>query len=129
MWDELLTGGQRLYGISVDDAHVFKRIGQEYANSGRAWVVVRSTELSTAAISNALARADFYSTSGVNRLDVHITPAAYRIEADARNMEKFNTNFIGEGGKVLATSFEIIPEYKFRGSFGHSAWTQPVFRR
>ena len=140
MWDELLTGGQRLYGISVDDAHVFKRIGQEYSNPGRGWVVVRSTELSAAAITNALARGDFYSTSGVNLLDVQITPAAYRIEIDARDTEKFTTTFLGEGGKVLATSFDTIPEYKFRGSekyvraridssFGHSAWTQPVFRR
>jgi hypothetical protein len=140
MWDELLTGGQRLYGISVDDAHVFKRTGQEYSNPGRGWVVVRSTELSAAAITNALARGDFYSTSGVNLLDVQITPAAYRIEIDARDTEKFTTTFLGEGGKVLATSFDTIPEYKFRGSekyvraridssFGHSAWTQPVFRR
>ncbi|MFN9459963.1 MAG: PHP domain-containing protein [Acidobacteriota bacterium] len=140
MWDELLTGGQRLYGISVDDAHIFKRTGQEYSNPGRGWVVVRSAELSAAAITDALARGDFYASSGLNLLDVQITPAAYRTEIDARDTEKFTTTVLGEGGKVLATTFDAIPEYKFTGaekyvraridsSFGHSPWTQPVFRR
>lgn len=140
MWDELLTGGQRLYGISVDDAHIFKRTGQEYSNPGRGWVVVRSAELSAAAITDALARGDFYASSGLNLHDVQITPAAYRTEIDARDTEKFTTTVLGEGGKVLATSFDAIPEYKFTGaekyvraridsSFGHSPWTQPVFRR
>ncbi|MCA2965681.1 MAG: PHP domain-containing protein [Acidobacteriaceae bacterium] len=140
MWDELLTGGQRLYGISVDDAHIFKRTGQEYSNPGRGWVVVRSAELSAAAITDALARGDFYASSGLNLLDVQITPAAYRTEIDARDTEKFTATVLGEGGKVLATTFDAIPEYKFTGaekyvraridsSFGHSPWTQPVFRR
>jgi hypothetical protein len=140
MWDELLTAGQRLYGISVDDAHVFKRTGQEYSNPGRGWVVVRATELSAAAITEALERGDFYASSGVNLLDVQTTASEYRIEISARATEKFTTTFIGDGGKVLATNFATIPVYKFTGaekyvraridsSFGLSAWTQPVFRR
>jgi hypothetical protein len=140
MWDELLTGGQRLYGISVDDAHVFKRTGQEFSNPGRGWVVVRATELSATAITEALERGDFYASSGVNLLDVQTTPTEYRIEINAGATEKFTTTFLGEGGKVLATTFDTIPVYKFTGSekyvraridssFGHSAWTQPVFRR
>ena len=38
MWDVLLSAGQRLYGIAVDDAHVFKKTGQEFANPGRGWI-------------------------------------------------------------------------------------------
>jgi len=140
MWDELLTGGQRLYGISVDDAHVFKRTGQEFSNPGRGWVVARAAALTPAAITEALEKGDFYSSSGVNLIDVQASATEYRIEINARAMEKFTTAFIGEGGKVLATSYETIPVYKFSGSekyvrarvdssFGLSAWTQPVFRR
>jgi predicted metal-dependent phosphoesterase TrpH len=140
MWDELLTGGQQLYGISVDDAHVFKKTGQDFSNPGRGWVVVRASALTPAAITEALERGDFYSTSGVNLLDVQTSATEYRIEINARAMEKFTTSFIGDGGKVLATSFDTIPVYKFAGnekyirarvdsSFGLSAWTQPVFRR
>jgi len=140
MWDDLLTGGQQLYGIGVDDAHVFKRIGQELSNPGRGWVVVRAMELTPAAITAALERGDFYASSGVQLIDLQATPAEYRIELNARAYEKFTTSFIGEGGKVLAKSYETIPTYKFTGkekyvraridsSFGHSAWTQPVFRK
>lgn len=140
MWDELLTGGQQLYGISVDDAHVFKRMGMEYSNPGRGWVVVRAPALTAAAITEALEKGDFYSSSGVNLLDVQATGSEYRIEINARAQEKFTTTFIGAGGKVLATSFETIPVYRYKGdekyvraridsSFGLSAWTQPVFRR
>jgi hypothetical protein len=139
MWDELLTGGQRLYGISVDDAHVFKRTGQAFSNPGRGWVVVRAASLTPAAITDALEKGDFYSSSGVNLTDVQISPAEYRIEINARATEKFTTTFIGENGKVLATTHETIPAYKFTGnekyvrarvdsSFGVSAWTQPVHR-
>lgn len=140
MWDELLTGGQRLYGISVDDAHVFKRTGQEFSNPGRGWVVVRAAQLTPAAITEALERSDFYASSGVNLIDLRASSSEYRIEINARATEKFTTTFIGEGGKVLATSFDTIPVYKFTGnekyvraridsSFGLTAWTQPVFRR
>ena len=63
-----------------------------------------------------------------------------RVEIDARATEKFTTYFIGEGGKVLATSFDTIPVYEIKGnekyvrvrvdsSFGSSAWTQPLYLR
>jgi hypothetical protein len=42
MWDALLTAGRRLYGIAVDDAHVFKTFSRFVSNPGRGWVVVRS---------------------------------------------------------------------------------------
>lgn len=140
MWDELLSGGQQLYGISVDDAHVFKKTGQEFSNPGRGWVVVRAPALTPEAITSALEKGDFYSSSGVRLLDVHTSGPEYRVEIDARATERFTTTFIGEGGKVLATSFDTIPIYRFTGkekyvrarvdsSFGVSAWTQPVFRR
>jgi len=54
MWDVLLSAGQRLYGIAVDDAHVFKRIGQEFANPGRGWICVRAESLSAATSSQRL---------------------------------------------------------------------------
>jgi hypothetical protein len=140
MWDELLTGGQQLYGIGVDDAHVFKRMGMEYSNPGRGWVVVRAPALTAAAITEALEKGDFYSSSGVNLLDVQTAGSEYRIEINARAQERFTTTFLGDGGKVLATSYETIPVYRYKGnekyvrarvdsSFGLSAWTQPVFRR
>jgi hypothetical protein len=139
LWDVLLTANKRTWGIAVDDAHVFKRIGQEFSNPGRGWVCVRSRSLAKDSITAALEAGDFYASNGVNLRDVKITPSEYRIEIEAAKHEKFTTRFIGADGKVLASTYDTIPTYRFQGnekyvrarvdsSFGHSAWTQPVFR-
>jgi hypothetical protein len=142
MWDALLSGGQKLYGIAVDDAHYFKKFGKELSNPGHGWIQVRSDSLTPGAILAAIEAGDFYSSSGVNLRDVAMTPSEYRIEvAKAANwQEKITTYFIGEGGKVLAKTFDETAVYKFSGnekyvrarvesSGGSKAWTQPVFPR
>jgi hypothetical protein len=140
MWDVLLTAGQRIHGIAVDDAHHFKKIGQEFSNPGKGWVQVRAESLTAEAIASAIERGDFYASSGVNLADVQASREGLRIEIAARPHEKFTTYFLGEGGKVLAKSFETAPAYRFQGgekyvrarvdsSFGLSAWVQPVFRQ
>ena len=139
LWDVVLTAGQRMYGIAVDDAHVFKKIGQEYSNPGRGWVCVRAASLNADDITAALEQGQFYASNGVKLMDVKVTETEYRVEIDAQKHEKFTTHFIGAGGKVLASTYDTIPTYRFQGgekyvrarvdsSFGHSAWTQPVFR-
>ena len=43
VWDGLLTGGKRIYGIAVDDAHHFQgEFAPGRSNPGRGWVTVRS---------------------------------------------------------------------------------------
>ena len=40
-WDTILTNGTLLYGIAVDDAHVFKQPGNPNGSGpGRGWVMV-----------------------------------------------------------------------------------------
>jgi predicted metal-dependent phosphoesterase TrpH len=140
MWDVLLSAGQRLYGIAVDDAHVFKRTGQEFANPGRGWICVRAESLSAANIISAIEAGQFYASSGVQLTDIHVSNEEYSVEVKARETEKFTTYFIGNGGRVLAKSFDTISKYRFGGSekyvrariessFGSTAWTQPVFRQ
>jgi hypothetical protein len=142
MWDVLLSGGQKLYGIAVDDAHHFKRFGKEHSNPGHGWIQVRADSLTPDAILAAVEAGDFYSTSGVTIRDVTVTRSEYRVEvAKAANWEeKITTYFIGEGGKVLAKTFDETAIYKFSGgekyvrarvesSGGAKAWTQPVFLR
>ena len=139
MWDVLLTGGQQIYGIAVDDAHVFKQTGQEFSNPGRGWVVVRAESLTPANITRAIEDGRFYASSGVQLIEVVTSANEYRIEIKERPQEKFTTYFIGAGGKVLDKTFDTIPVYKYKGgekyvrarvesSFGVTAWTQPVFR-
>jgi hypothetical protein len=81
-----------------------------------------------------------YASSGVVLDDVRTGGGEYRIVIKERPTEKFTTTFIGDGGKVLAKSFDTKPVYKLAGneryvrarvdsSFGVSAWTQPLFGR
>jgi hypothetical protein len=139
MWDTLLTAGRRLHGIAVDDAHVFKRFGKEFSNPGHGWVQVRAESLTTDAIVRALEAGDFYASSGVTISDIQSTSTEYRVEVAPANWEKITTYFIGEGGKVLAKTFDKTAVYRFAGtekyvrarvesSSGAKAWTQPVFR-
>lgn len=140
MWDTLLTAGKRIHGIAVDDAHHFKKMGQEFSNPGRGWIQVRAAELSAAAIAAAIERGDFYASSGVVLNDVRTDGGEYRLDIKERPTERFTTYFIGPDGKVLARSHDLKPAYRLTGgaayvrarvdsSFGSSAWTQPVFAR
>ena len=139
MWDALLTAGQKLYGIAVDDAHDFKQFGKAHSNPGHGWIHVRAGELSSQAILDAIERGDFYATTGVRLEDVEITDQEYRVRVGQAAWEKTTTYFIGDGGKILAQSYDAAPVYKFTGSekyvrarvessSGARAWTQPAFR-
>src|SRR5262249_37758348 len=55
IWDALLSRGTLVYGIAVDDAHIFKKPGDPtVAGPGRGWVVVRAPRLEPRAIVDAL---------------------------------------------------------------------------
>jgi hypothetical protein len=138
MWDLLLSNGRRIYGIAVDDAHVFKRFGKDLSNPGHGWIWVRAAELTTPAIMAAIEAGDFYASSGVKLASVSVSAESYRVTLDLANWERASTYFIGDGGKVLGRSFDKEAVYNFRGgekyvrarvesSSGFSAWTQPAF--
>jgi hypothetical protein len=139
MWDVLLTAGRRIYGIAVDDAHVFKRIAKDVSNPGRGWVHVRAAKLGSAEILGALDAGDFYSSTGVVLEDVQLTARELRLTITAAGDTRYSTTFHGSGGKLLATVHGLSPSYAFQGnekyvravvhaSNGDEAWTQPAFR-
>ena len=138
MWDALLTAGQTLRGVAVDDAHHFKRFGKDFSNPGHGWVQVRASSLSSEDILNAIRQGDFYASTGVKIKDIRATDSEYTVEIDPASWEKVTTYFIGPEGKVLGKSFEPTAVYRRKGSeayvrarvessTGASAWTQPVF--
>lgn len=65
MWDALLTSGQKIYGVSSDDSHMFKKRSKKLTNPGRGWVMVNAPTLEAKSITDAMARGDFYSSNGV----------------------------------------------------------------
>ena len=140
MWDTLLTSGRRIYGIAVDDAHVFKRTGKDVSGPGRGWVHVRSTKLASADIFAALEAGDFYSSTGVVLEDVQSSAKELRVTIAQTGDNRYSTDFLGAGGVLLSVQHGLTAAYTYKGdeqyvravihsSNGDDAWTQPVFRR
>ena len=141
VWDALLTGGKRIYGIAVDDAHHFQgEFSRHRANPGRGWIAVRAPRREAGAIMEALEAGHFYASTGVVIRDIRVTPSRIEIEIDPRGSFRHTTEFIGEGGRVLKTTGGNVAVYeldgptsyvraRITGSGGAVAWVQPVFVR
>lgn len=142
MWDELLTAGMRIWAAAVDDSHHFREEFQAVrASPGGGWVVVRASALTREAIVSALEAGNFYASTGPELRDVRREGDTLVVEiAPATGGRRFRVVFIGEGGRVLATSYDNPARYTFTGSEayvrarvedsnGLRAWTQPMFRR
>jgi hypothetical protein len=137
-WDRLLSNGKLLYGIAVDDAHVFKRPEDVTApRPGGGWVHVRAPRLEAGAIVQALERGDFYSSTGVELQSLEVTAASMTIAIKTAQSSKYRVQFIGREGKVLSEAVASPATYTFRGdegyvrakvieSNGKVAWIQPV---
>ena len=121
MWDQLLSDGMLIYGVSSDDAHHFQTLSLVHSNPGRGWVMVRASSLSPDAIADAMYHGDFYATRGVMlatlESDQHGIFLIVDEEATARELESsfvwghkvedgragYKIEFIADGGKVLNT--------------------------
>ena len=120
-WDALLEKGMTIYGVSSDDAHKLKKWGEEENNPGRGWVMVQAAELSPDAITQAMTKGNFYSSSGVMLKRAERGQKSISVEVDEKETSceiasKFlfgrhvkkgepgtTIEFIGYGGKVVKT--------------------------
>ncbi|MFN0086248.1 MAG: CehA/McbA family metallohydrolase [Blastocatellia bacterium] len=139
MWDILLSNGRQLYGIAVDDAHVFKRPWDRTApRPGQGWVMVRAERLAVREILGALERGDFYATTGVELDDYQVSEKEISIRIREFQKTKYRVQFIGRDGRALREVATNPAVYAIRGnegyvrarvidSNGQTAWTQPVF--
>jgi hypothetical protein len=140
MWDDLLTRGVRLFGVAVDDTHDLKAWGPRECNPGRGWIVVRARELETKQIRAAIEAGDFYASNGVRLVDVGRkgTDVFVKIENEEGEDFRYATQFVGPGGRVLATGSGLESHYAFtpadryvrvrvQSSVGECAWSQPFF--
>jgi len=129
MWDDLLTHGMKIYGVSSDDAHHFQTLSQNHSNPGRGWVMVRANELTPAAMTNAMSNGDFYASSGVYLSAIESSSNHYFVSVDPlktanalksqvlrgkyvrEGMEGFKIEYIGPEGKILTTTLADSAEY------------------
>ncbi|HZI79410.1 MAG TPA: CehA/McbA family metallohydrolase [Vicinamibacterales bacterium] len=138
VWDRLLSAGKVVYGIAVDDAHVFKQPGNpSVSGPGRGWVTVRAARLEPKALMESLERGDFYASTGVVIEDVRATAKDLTVRVKVEGVTKHRIQFIGRGGKLLREATDPIATYEFAGgegyvrakvidSNGRMAWVQPV---
>ncbi len=138
VWDRVLSSGTLVYGIAVDDAHVFKQPGNPAASGpGRGWVMVRAGQLDPKALVESLERGDFYASTGVVLDDVVTTATSMTVTVKPQTTAKYRIQFIGKAGRLLNEVPDLSATYTFTGgegyvrarvldSNGHTAWVQPV---
>jgi hypothetical protein len=138
MWDDLLTAGKAIWGVAVDDSHHLERPWDtDVALPGKAWVVVRAERLERQAILSALAKGDFYASTGVELLDYAVDHTSICVNVKEKNLARYVIQFIGANGRILQQSDGPNAVYRFKGreayvrakvidSNGRIAWLQPV---
>jgi hypothetical protein len=88
----------------------------------------------------AMRRGDFYASTGIILRDLQVDGAQYALEILPSLDRRYLTEFIGQGGKVLARSTMLRSSYRITGSEGYVraritdssgriAWTQPLRTR
>ncbi len=139
LWDEQLSAGRLIYGVASDDTHELRRPGlAQAASPGRGWVMVRADRLTSDAILGALARGDFYSSTGVELAEWQVTPQAVSVKVKEQGSTRYRVQFIGKGGRVLRQDDGPSASYTFAGGEGYvrvkimdsnglAAWTQPAW--
>jgi hypothetical protein len=141
VWDRLLSNGTLVYGIAVDDAHVFKKPGDPTVSGpGRGWVVVRAAQLEARALLDAMERGDFYASTGVVLDALDVSSKSMTIKVKPAASSKYRIQFIGRDGRVLTEVPDASATYTFTGSEGYirakviesngrMAWIQPATPR
>ncbi len=138
VWDSILTKGVLLYGIAVDDAHVFKQPGNAaVAGPGRGWVMVRAPRLESRALLDAMERGDFYASTGVTLRDYSATRERIAVDVQVTGTSKYRIQFLGSGGRILSEVAAPKASYDIKGNEGYvrarvlesngkMAWLQPT---
>ncbi|HAD21616.1 MAG TPA: hypothetical protein DCF87_05835, partial [Opitutae bacterium] len=147
VWDALLEKKMTIYGVSSDDAHKLQKWGEKENNPGRGWVMVKSDELSSEAITKAMLRGDFYSSSGVmlEKLvlgESHIELAVNQNETACELASEFLfgrlvskgkpgtvIEFIGPGGEVVKSMEGNSGTCKVEGSYLRAKVTHRVKKK
>jgi hypothetical protein len=143
LWDEALSRGARLFGTATDDAHHYvdaeaTRARGETAYVGDLGFVMVRAERSAQSIRSAIARGDFYSSTGV-LLD-QLVAEAERLSIAVRDLAgPIEMEVIGQGGAVLqrvtGPKLDFNPKtappgyvrVRISDARGRRAWTQPIF--
>jgi hypothetical protein len=132
MWDQMLTAGMAIYGVSSDDAHHFQAIAPNKSNPGRGWVMVQASALTPDALTQAMLSGNFYASNGVYLKTCKKSQGDYRVEVDdartaaelvsnlklrgkhvVEGVEGYRIAFIGPNGKELKAVDGLSESFQF----------------
>lgn len=129
-WDQLLSQGKLMYGVAADDMHDLNTGKPKDAGLYRAWIMVRSKELTPSAIHKAVEEGDFYATNSVTLKTCEMSKKECLIEVDNvatlseitnsdgvpridyTGEEGYTIEFIGNNGRVLSKTNGTKASYK-----------------
>ena len=144
LWDAALSEGYKLWGVASDDAHHYYDIERRKAEGGALYppgggfVMVRA-ERNATSIEEAMARGDFYASTGILFARIEITERELIVELEPSKRRGVSIEFVGTGSKVLEVTSGTSARFvlsRVKGSYvrararaadGSMAWTQPVF--
>jgi len=143
IWDAVLTAGADVFGTATDDAHHYFDArtvgarGDAVFPGDLGFVMVRAAK-EPAAIRAAIARGDFYASTGVLLGRIDRIGDSLQIAIDDRSPGGHRFTFIGAGGRVLSRAQGRRATFVLsaaRGGYvraviedgaGRRAWTQPL---
>jgi hypothetical protein len=134
-WDQLLNKGHVLTGLASDDVHKSSEVG-------KAWTMIRATELNEISILEALEKGCFYASAGPIIEDYQLS-SDLRIQVACSPAQKivFRTSGAGNGKVFYAENGNDLRSAAWDLSSknpawircevtdkdGHTAWTNPIF--
>jgi len=134
-WDQMLNKGYVLTGLASDDLHSSSEIG-------KAWTMIKATELDDKSILEALEKGCFYASNGPEIKDYQMSSDKI-IKVECSSVEKIVFRISGAGnGKVFKTEngddlrsaeWDLSrrkPKWvrcEVTDKDGNTAWTNPIF--
>lgn len=145
IWDAALSAGVVMWGVASDDAHHYgkdeiarrRAAGDRVYPPGGGFVMVRArpTERSIRA---AMARGDFYASSGVLLDRAEVDGGELVVEVAASERRATTITFIGDGGQILSRVEGRSARFPLARTTTYvravvtagdaRAWVQPAFR-
>ncbi len=133
LWDELLAGGKRIWGVAVDDFHA------AYIGPGQGWVCVQVPEqakITWPLLVEQLKKGAFYASTYPGFESFNLEQGVLRVSAAKRTRM---LKVLGPGGIILHEESGQTLEWRIDGGLpyfrveavngGKRAWSQPFFRR
>ncbi len=115
MWDAALSTGKKIYAVTGDDAHHFKKT--KNSPPGGVWLWIKAHKLSPEALIAALKRGDSYVSTGIvlKRVEWEKSQKQIVVEVDAKPGRSYSIRFIGKEGAVLQQTDASQAVYPVKG--------------